>query len=197
MFQIEQPDTTSAKAELSKIERSAIEVVDQATHDYSIGQIKAADTFIKGINELFRKTEDLIKAAAASFKAEKEAITGPATRFIAEQRKRCLDWQLAEEARIKALKAAEAAAKNDPFEDRAALAVPDKASTVAGTRFKPWAITVTNPDRLWEAAMKDARYREYWIPDEKALTAKARAMGEMFNVPGVEAYREKTLHLGR
>jgi hypothetical protein len=63
----------------------------------------------------------------------------------------------------------------------------------AGTRKSPWKARITDMDKLWEAAIKDPRYREYFIPDQKALDAKARSMGAMFSIPGVEAYQEQNL----
>jgi hypothetical protein len=179
--------------ELAVIQSNFVQITDQQTHDFAVQNIKQADTFVKSAEAWFAKLENPAKQILETLKAEKIKIIGSAKAFIEQQRRQVLDWQLAQEERIKA-EQEEKFKTLMPWEDPSAVLAPVPASqSGASTRYKAWEARVEDIDKLWEAAIKDPRYREYFVVDLKALNAKARSQQEAFNIPGCVAFREKTL----
>lgn len=198
MNQLTLPSIESKELELADIKANYIQVNDVVSHDQAIEGIRTAKDFIDGVNAFFDKFERPLKEAVDAMTTQKKSLIDPAVAYQNEHRLRCKTWQIAatkaaEDARLIAIERARTAA---PWED-----VPEVPETVgisssgAGLRNKPWQARVDDIEVLWEAAVKDPRYREYFIVDMKALTAKARSQGEMFNIPGCSSLREKTLSI--
>lgn len=197
--QIEMPDVNQEVREAQDLLQSymGITVKDEATHDMAVSIIKKARDYMGKVDEKFAPIKEPLNAAIKSLNGLIKELKEPAETLCAELRKDCLAWKKAEEQRVREEQARllEAARKDwTPLDDDIPTQVSARPSASAsGVRKSPWKARITNLDELWEAAIRDPRYREYFIPDEKALNAKARSMGTMMNIPGVEAYQEQTL----
>lgn len=200
--EIVMPDVESEMQEAQRLLANDIAVTDETSHIAAVGVIKQADEYCKRIEAKFAPIKGPLSDAVKSLNALIKELREPAEAVSAALRKRCLEWKLAEDKRIREEEARlleeanRAAAEWSPLDDdpKPEVILPAiPRSTASGTRKKPWKARVTNIDALWEAAIKDPRYREYFIPDIKALDAKAKSMGEMMNIPGVESYQEQTL----
>lgn len=200
--EIAMPDVQSEMQEAQRLMAADVLVADETSHVTAVAVIKQADEYIKRIDDKFAGIKGPLGEAVKSLNALIKELKGPAETVRETLRKRCLEWKLAEDKRIREeearlleeakRKAAEWSPLDDEPKPEVALpAIPR--STASGTRKTPWKARVTNLDALWEAAIKDPRYREYFIPDLKALDAKAKSMGSMMNIPGVESYQDQTL----
>lgn len=200
--EIAMPDVQSEMQEAQRLMATDILVADETSHVTAVAVIKQADEYIKRVDEKFAGIKEPLSEAVKSLNALIKELKGPAEAVRETLRKRCLEWKLAEEKRIREeearfleeaqRKAAEWSPLDDEPKPEVALPVIPR-STASGTRKKPWKARVINLDALWEAAIKDPRYREYFVPDLKALDAKAKSMGAMMNIPGVESYQDQTL----
>lgn len=192
------PSTKEQEQQLATIQSNYIDVVDRESHDTAIENIKAAAEFTDGVKVFFAPFEKPFKDAMAAMETQKKSLIDPAVEYQREHRLRCKNWQIkeleaAEKTRLEALERARNAA---PWEEASEVPEPANVSpSGAGLRNKPWQVKIDDEDALWQAAIKDRRYREYWVVDIKALTAKARSQQEAFNVPGVSIFREKTLSI--
>ena len=211
--EIAMPDVQSEMQEAQRLMAADVLVADETSHVTAVAVIKQADEYIKRIDDKFARIKGPLGEAVKSLNALIKELKGPAETVRETLRKRCLEWKLAEDKRIREEEARlleeaqRKAAEWSPLDDEPRPeAVPPsnliycqaagratRYSTASGTRKTPWKARVTNIDALWEAAIKDPRYREYFIPDLKALDAKAKSMGSMMNIPGVESYQDQTL----
>lgn len=200
--QIDMPNVEQEMQEAQRLLATEIAVTDEISHVTAVGVIKQADEYIKRIDAKFAPIKEPLNAAVKSLNGLMKELKEPAETVRETLRKRCLEWKIAEDRRIKEEQARlieeakQKAAEWTPLDDEPApqitIPAPIK-SSASGMRKTPWKARITDMDKLWEAAIKDPRYREYFIPDQKALDAKAKSMGAMMNIPGVEAYQEQTL----
>lgn len=198
--QIEMPDVKDEMREAQRLMATDVVVADETSHVAAVCIIKQTDEYIKRIDAKFAPIKDPLKAAVKSLDGLIKELKEPAETVRETLRKRCLEWRLIEEKRVAEERArlleeqrkreAELTPFDEPLPEIQLPTVPKSAS---GTRKTPWKARVVDADKLWEAAVRDPRYREYFIPDLKALDAKAKSMGKMMNIPGVESYQEQTL----
>lgn len=197
------PDITADMEEVKPIACLDFEVTDSDTNEMAISVIKQADEYIEKIDNKFAAIKEPLASAVKSLNSLIKELKEPAEITKNNLRRRCLEWRLAEDKRIKEAQARlieeakKAQAAWTPLDDSPEPQIPvfqvPALRSGASTRKSPWKARITDMDKLWEAAIKDPRYREYFIPDQKALDAKARSMGAMFSVPGVESYQEQNL----
>lgn len=201
--QIDMPDIEEDMKEVEPIACLDFEITDSDKNEMAISIIRKADSYINRIDSKFSSIKEPLNTAVKSLNALIKELKEPAEITKANLRKRCLEWKLAEDKRIKEEQAREleafkkAQAEWTPFDDAPEPQLPTiqkpTLKSAAGTRKSPWKARITDMDKLWEAAIKDPRYREYFIPDQKALDAKARSMGAMLSISGVESYQEQNL----
>lgn len=200
--QIDMPNVEEEMQEAQRLLATEIAVTDETSHVTAVNIIKQAGEYIQRIDAKFAPIKEPLNAAVKSLNGLMKELKEPAETVRETLRKRCLEWKVAEAKRMKEEEerliegAKKRAAEWTPLDDEPApqitIPVPVK-SSASGMRKTPWKARITDMDKLWEAAIKDPRYREYFIPDQKALDAKAKSMGVMMNIPGVEAYQEQTL----
>jgi hypothetical protein len=201
--EITMPDIGQELQEVETIACLDLAVDSESTHDMAVSIIKKADDYIKRVDDKFSSIKEPLNSAVKSLNSLIKELKEPAEITKSNLRKRCLEWRVAEEKRLKEERdrlieeARKAKAEWTPLDDTPEPEMPVFTKTVsksgAGTRKSPFKARITNLDELWAAAVKDPRYREYFIPDQKALDAKARSMGAMMSIPGVEAYQEQNL----
>ena len=200
--EIAMPDVQQEMQEAQRLLTADVMVSDETSHITAVNIIKRADEYIKRIDAKFDPIKSPLSTAVRSLNALIKELKEPAETVRETLRKRCLEWKLAEEKRIREeetrmmeefnRKVSEWTPLDDTPQPEVVIPALPR-STVSGTRKTPWKARVTDVEMLWAAAIKDPRYRDYFIPDLKALDAKAKSMGSMMNIPGVESYQEQTL----
>ena len=193
-----QPDTKTVELELSTIQARSVQVTDQLSHDSAVEGIRQASYFIKKVESFFEPFEKPLRQALEGLRSRKKNLIDPADQYITDNRKKCAAWQADEIKRLKEERARQLEEINNaaPWEEvnvPAPVPVTLSGNSGAVIRNKPWQARVVNEDALWEAAVKDPRYRAFFTIDTKALNAKARSQQAAFNVPGCEAFQEQTL----
>lgn len=192
---IPQEEQIAKQQELAEIRQSFVQIADKESHDFAVSSILKADNFVKNVKNWFSKFENPLKEALDNLREEKKKLIEPAELFIKEQRKLCLEWQETEERRLEKEKK-EAIDNLMPWEDMEAVLEPVSTSSGgASLRKLPWDVRVESEDALWEAAVKDPKYRAFFAVDLKALKAKAQSQKEAFNIPGCVAFQGKTLQI--
>lgn len=202
--EIVMPDVEQELQEVEAIACLDLQIDSESSHDTAVAIIRKADEYINRVDQKFAAIKEPLSSAVKSLNALIKELKEPAEITKSNLRKRCLEWRVAEDKRIKAEQARlieearKAKEEWTPLDDAPEPELPVFQRTIptrsgASTRKSPWKARITNLDQLWEAAVKDPRYREYFIPDQKALDAKAKSMGAMMNIPGVEPYQNENL----
>lgn len=164
--------------------------IKRAISAYDAEQRRLQQEAERAAAEAARKERERMEAEAA--KAEQAARE---KREREEAKARALEAQgrAAEaEAKRKAAEEAEAARMREAEAKRAAAASMPAAPVV---HFEQPKVAGVSSRQVWKFEIVDGAQipREYMVPDEKAIGAVVRALGERANIPGVRVYAETVI----
>jgi hypothetical protein len=193
------PNTVLEEAEISVFLRhNPIKASTQQEYELLLSAVKKAKELKENIEAIFQPGIDKLNSSLDCHVYNKDVLLERLDGFEKSARaelKKFLEEQ--EKKNAEARKASLLAAING----EEYVSEEDIQTDGAGLRNKPWNVRVDSFDVLWNAIVESIKtgdtdkYKWTLTPDLKALKAMARAKGELFNIPGCTAFREKTINI--